>query len=193
MDAAWKVLDTLEDVDGGVNAAYHGVAADYYKVGSWLFGLFCMTQCFVLQAKAEYAPYYRHSLLYLACVDLEKEMSAEEKLIRAHDLAVSAFLADTIHNFGELVCRYYIQSDVVYERADIWTTQLMHPILDAFNGTPHEWIKKLLFTFNEGSIGKFEALAPLFPREVSTFAESFYHITDTSVKWWWFPVIIVML
>ncbi|KAL9710712.1 26S proteasome regulatory subunit [Leucoagaricus gongylophorus] len=126
MDAAWKVLDTLEDVDGGVNAAYYGVAADYYK------------------AKAEYAPYYRHSLLYLACVDLEKEMSAEEKLIRAHDLAVSAFLADTIHNFGEL---------------------LMHPILDAFNGTPHEWIKKLLFTFNEGSIGKFEALAPLFPRE----------------------------
>ena len=45
--------------------------------------------------------------------------------------------------------------------------QLMHPILDALNGTPHEWIKKLLFTFNEGNIGKFEALAPLFPREVS--------------------------
>ena len=44
--------------------------------------------------------------------------------------------------------------------------QLMHPILDALNGTPHEWIKKLLFTFNEGNIGKFEALAPLFPREV---------------------------
>lgn len=44
----------------------------------------------------------------------------------------------------------------------------MHPILDAFNGMPHEWIKKLLFTFNEGSIGKFEALAPLFPQEVST-------------------------
>lgn len=43
----------------------------------------------------------------------------------------------------------------------------MHPILDAFNGTPHEWIKKLLFTFNEGNIGKFEALAPLFPQEVS--------------------------
>ena len=41
----------------------------------------------------------------------------------------------------------------------------MHPILDALDGTPHEWIKKLLFTFNEGNIGKFEALAPLFPRE----------------------------
>lgn len=42
----------------------------------------------------------------------------------------------------------------------------MHPILDALDSTPHEWIKKLLFTFNEGNIGKFEALSPLFPKEV---------------------------
>lgn len=44
----------------------------------------------------------------------------------------------------------------------------MHPILDALDGTPHEWIKKLLFTFNEGNIGKFEALTPLFPQEVKS-------------------------
>lgn len=56
-----------------------------------------------MQAKAEYAPYYRNSLLYLACVDPEKDMSAEERLVRAHDLAISAFLGDTIYNFGELV------------------------------------------------------------------------------------------
>ncbi|KAF8885647.1 hypothetical protein BD779DRAFT_1532957 [Infundibulicybe gibba] len=126
MDAAWKVLDSLEGVENGVNAAYYGVAADYYK------------------AKAEYAPYYRHSLLYLACVDPATDMSGDERLARAHDLGISAFLGDTIYNFGEL---------------------LMHPILDALDGTPHEWIKKLLFTFNEGHIGKFEALAPLFPQE----------------------------
>jgi len=126
MDAAWKILDTLENVESGVNAAYYGVAADYYK------------------AKAEYAPYYRNSLLYLACVDVEKDMSPEERLARAHDLSISAFLGDTIYNFGEL---------------------LMHPILDALNGSQHEWLKKLLFTFNEGNIGKFEALAPLFPKE----------------------------
>ncbi|KAJ7699692.1 hypothetical protein B0H14DRAFT_3119983 [Mycena olivaceomarginata] len=100
----------------GVNAAYYQVAGDYYK------------------AKAEYAPYYRHSLLFLAC----------DRLARAHDLGISAFLGDTIYNFGEL---------------------LMHPILDSLDGSPHEWIKKLLFTFNEGNIGKFEALAPLFPKE----------------------------
>ncbi|KAJ7742491.1 hypothetical protein DFH07DRAFT_836612, partial [Mycena maculata] len=71
-------------------------------------------------------------------------MSPEDRLAHAHDLGISAFLGDTIYNFGEL---------------------LMHPILDSLDGTPHEWIKKLLFTFNEGNIGKFEALAPLFPKE----------------------------
>lgn len=126
MDSAWKILDSLEGVEGSVNAAYYGVAADYYK------------------AKAEYAPYYRHSLLYLACVDPEKDLTSEERLLRAHDLAISAFLGDTIYNFGEL---------------------LMHPILDSLDGTNHEWLKKLLFTFNEGNIGKFESLAPLFPKE----------------------------
>lgn len=43
--------------------------------------------------------------------------------------------------------------------------QLMHPILSSLDGTQHEWIKKLLFTFNAGDIGKFEALVPLFPKE----------------------------
>ncbi len=42
----------------------------------------------------------------------------------------------------------------------------MHPILDSLNNSQHEWLKKLLLTFNEGNIGKFEALAPLFPKEV---------------------------
>jgi len=126
MEAAWKILDELTGVDSGVNAAYYEIAADYYK------------------AKAEYAPYYKNSLLYLACVDLEKDMSAEERLARGHDLSIAAFLGDTIYNFGEL---------------------LMHPILDTLDNTPHDWLKKLLFTFNEGNIGKFEALSPLFPKE----------------------------
>ncbi|KAJ7829217.1 hypothetical protein B0H14DRAFT_3465887 [Mycena olivaceomarginata] len=46
MDKAWAVLDRLEGVDNGVNAAYYQVAGDYYK------------------EKAEYALYYRHSLIY---------------------------------------------------------------------------------------------------------------------------------
>lgn len=92
-------------------------------------------------------------------------MTEEERLLRAHDLGISAFLGDTIYNFGELVSSLHI---ALLLRARCLTIfpQLMHPILDALDDTPHEWIKKLLFTFNEGSIGKFEALAPLFPKEV---------------------------
>ncbi|KAF9791981.1 hypothetical protein BJ322DRAFT_1026512 [Thelephora terrestris] len=126
MDAAWKVLDELSGVDTGVNAAYYSIAADYYK------------------AKAEYGSYYKNSLLYLACVNVATDLTAEDRLSRAHDLGIAAFLGDQIYNFGEL---------------------LMHPILDDLDQSEYDWIKKLLFTFNEGNIGKFEALAPLFPKE----------------------------
>ncbi|KIM61896.1 hypothetical protein SCLCIDRAFT_72194, partial [Scleroderma citrinum Foug A] len=57
---------------------------------------------------------------------------------------MSAFLGDTIYNFGNL---------------------LMHAILDVLDNTQHDWIMKLLSMFNKGNIGKFEALAPLFPQE----------------------------
>jgi 26S proteasome regulatory subunit N9 len=43
----------------------------------------------------------------------------------------------------------------------------MHPILDALKMTQDEWLQNLLFAFNEGSITKFDSLAPLFPKEVS--------------------------
>ena len=55
------------------------------------------------QAKAEYAPYYKHSLLFLACIDPATDLTPEDRLQRAHDLGISAFLGDTIYNFGELV------------------------------------------------------------------------------------------
>jgi len=51
----------------------------------------------------EYTPYYKNSLLYLACVDVEKDLTTEDRLSRAHDLSISAFLSDEIYNFGELV------------------------------------------------------------------------------------------
>ncbi|KZV72320.1 hypothetical protein PENSPDRAFT_663848 [Peniophora sp. CONT] len=125
LTAAQTVLDALPSAAPSVSATYYRVAADYHK------------------ARAEYAPYYRNSLLFLACVDVA-EMGVEERVGRAHDLGISALLGDTIYNFGEL---------------------LLHPILDALDNTQHDWIKKLLFTFNEGNIGKFEALAPVFPKE----------------------------
>ncbi|KZT50891.1 PCI-domain-containing protein [Calocera cornea HHB12733] len=126
VDKCEQVLDSLDSVEGGVNAAFYKVAADYYK------------------AKAEYGPYYKNSLLYLACINPETDLNAEERLSRAHDLALAALLGDTIYNFGEL---------------------LMHPILDSLTGSQYEWIRDLLFVFNSGNIGKFEVIATQFSRE----------------------------
>ncbi|KIK42239.1 hypothetical protein CY34DRAFT_805142, partial [Suillus luteus UH-Slu-Lm8-n1] len=83
MDTAWTTLNQLEGVDTAVNASYYKVATDYCK------------------SKAEYAPYYKHSLLYLACVDVATDRTSEERLLRAHDLGISAFLGDTIYNLWE--------------------------------------------------------------------------------------------
>ena len=48
-------------------------------------------------------PYYKNSLLYLACIDPAKDLTPPERVLRAHDLGLAAFLGDAIYNFGELV------------------------------------------------------------------------------------------
>jgi 26S proteasome regulatory subunit N9 len=81
-----SLLSEIEGVEPIVNAGYYGVAGDYYKV------------------KADYGPYYKNALLYLACVS-ESDLSEEERRGRAHDLCIAALLGETIYNFGELVSR----------------------------------------------------------------------------------------
>ncbi|CAE6531428.1 unnamed protein product [Rhizoctonia solani] len=126
MDECQKILDDLDGVEPSVHAAYYEVAADYYK------------------AKADYVPYYKNSLLYLACIDVEGDLTSDQRLVRAHDLSIAALLGETIYNFGEL---------------------LQHPIMASLDNTPQQWLKDLLYVFNEGNIGKFESVMPLFPQE----------------------------
>ncbi|KAK0543718.1 26S proteasome regulatory subunit [Tilletia horrida] len=121
MDKCSKVLDTFDSVEHAVHAAFYRVSGDYYK------------------AKAEYANYYKNSLLFLACVNSETDLAANDRSERAHDLSVSALLGDTIYNFGEL---------------------LLHPILESLQSTPHAWLSDLLFAFNAGDLGRFESLIP---------------------------------
>ena len=98
------------------------------------------------KAKAEYGGYYKNSLLYLACVDnLERDLTPNERIERARDLGIAALLGESIYNFGEL---------------------LMHPILSSLLGTEHEWLNKLLYAFNSGSLGKFESLLPYLSQQV---------------------------
>ncbi|KIM23583.1 hypothetical protein M408DRAFT_332304 [Serendipita vermifera MAFF 305830] len=126
LEEAGKLLEGVDGVDRSVSAAYYEVKADYHKL------------------KGEYAPYYRHSLLYLACVDIETDLTSKQRFERAKDLSISALLADSIYNFGELI---------------------MHPVLDALEHTPEQWLRNLLLSFNEGNIAKFDSLVPLFPKE----------------------------
>lgn len=88
IDTSEKILDRFDSVETVIYASFYRVSAEYYK------------------AKAEYAQYYKSALLYLACVNLD-ELSPEEKVGRAYDLAISALLGDMIYNFGELASAYF--------------------------------------------------------------------------------------
>ena len=85
LDECESLLNEQDTVEPVVNAGYYGVAGDYHKV------------------KADYGPYYKNALLYLACVDIEGELSEEDRKSRAHDLCIAALLGENIYNFGELV------------------------------------------------------------------------------------------
>lgn len=121
MDRCSKILDTFDAVEPQVHASFYRVCGDYHK------------------ARAEYADYYRNTLLFLACIHVDTDMSASERVQCAHDLGISALLGDTIYNMGEL---------------------LLHPILAALRDSEHAWLSDMLFAFNAGDIGRFEALLP---------------------------------
>ncbi|KAI7155191.1 hypothetical protein KC352_g27692, partial [Hortaea werneckii] len=112
------ILDTFDSVETMVHASFYRVGADYY------------------QQSNSFADYYRTTLLYLACVELE-EMQERERQRLAYDLSIAALVSDSIYNFGEL---------------------LLHPILDSLTKTEHAWLRDLLFAFNRGDLGAYQIL-----------------------------------
>lgn len=98
LDECEKLLGEQDTVEPIVNAGFYGVAGDYHKV------------------KAEYGPYFKNSLLYLACIDSETELVPEDRVARAHDLCIAALLGETIYNFGELVS-FIIRGDQNRDRS----------------------------------------------------------------------------
>ncbi|KAF2774094.1 hypothetical protein EJ03DRAFT_323435 [Teratosphaeria nubilosa] len=118
LDKCEGILDTFDTVETVVHASFYRISADYY------------------QQQHEFANYYRTTLLYLACVELE-DLSTQERQRTAYDLAIAALVSDSIYNFGEL---------------------LLHPILDSLNNTPHAWLRDLLFAFNRGDLHAYQIL-----------------------------------
>jgi len=89
------------------------------------------------QSKHEFAAYYKNALLYLACIDIST-LELRDRQSRAYDLSIAALVSDSIYNFGEL---------------------LLHPILDSLVGTPHAWLRDLLFAFNRGDLSAYDVLS----------------------------------
>ena len=118
LDKCETILDTFDSVETVVHASFYRVSAAYY------------------QTQHEFASYYRTTLLYLACVELDN-LGTEEKQRIAYDLSIAALVSDTIYNFGEL---------------------LLHPILDSLLSTPHAWLRDLLFAFNRGDLTAYTIL-----------------------------------
>ncbi|KAI4742632.1 hypothetical protein E4T50_06984 [Aureobasidium sp. EXF-12298] len=119
LDQCEQILDTFDSVESVVHASFYRVSADYH------------------QAKHEFAAYYRTTLLYLACIDLES-LSLEDRQRIAYDLSIAALVSDSIYNFGEL---------------------LLHPILDTLEKTQHAWLRDLIIAFNKGDLGAYDVLA----------------------------------
>jgi len=82
-----------------------------------------------------HAAYYRESLRYLGCEELDS-LSKEENIMQATLLGFAALLGEDIYNFGEL---------------------LAHPILKYLEGPKERWLLELLYAFNAGDIAKFHS------------------------------------
>ena len=91
LDKAETILDTFDNVETVVHAAFYRVNADYYQVQS------------------SFASYYKNALLYLACIDINS-LSSQEQQQRAYTLSIAALVSDTIYNFGELLLHPILNS-----------------------------------------------------------------------------------
>ncbi|KAJ3499755.1 hypothetical protein NLG97_g82 [Lecanicillium saksenae] len=105
LDAAERILDSLDSVEVIVHAAFYDASASYY------------------QRKMDFANYYRTALLYLACIDLAT-MSEDERHRRAYYLSVAALVSNSIYNFGELLL-HPILDVLAQSEDDSWLRDLL--------------------------------------------------------------------
>jgi len=104
--------------------------------------------------EGSHADYYRASLRYLGCTDLNT-LSKDERKDQAFNLSLAALLGKDIFNFGEL---------------------LAHPILDDLKGNNKEWIVRILIAFNSGDVRKFSDMKKEWEKQadLKNFEEQLY-------------------
>lgn len=112
-----------------------GLLSDIDGVGK-VHGHYYLLATELHKTEGDHANYYRAALRYLGCSDLA-DLSKDEQQSQAFHLSLAALLGKDVYNFGEL---------------------LAHPVLNALNGTPNEWLVQLLMAFNSGDVGTYEKL-----------------------------------
>jgi 26S proteasome regulatory subunit N9 len=128
-DKRREVQEIIEEVDKMLSE-YDGVSpvhSHFYLLSSDLYRI-----------DGKHAEFYRSSLRYLGCTDVE-DLSMVEQAKHAFFLSLAALLGEGVYNFGEL---------------------LAHKVLESLKGTENEWLIDLLFAFNSGDVAKFRQLKP---------------------------------
>lgn len=115
-----QVEQILAETDGvtPVHGRFYLLCSDFYRIAG------------------RHADFYRASLRFLGCTDLET-LSADERRGRAFALGVAALLGEGVYNLGEL---------------------LAHPVLESLQGQDEQWLVELLFVMNSGDIAGFHRL-----------------------------------
>jgi len=126
LDATKKIIEdveaTFDNADGvtTVHGRFYLLASQYYRI------------------QGDHAQYYRTSLRYLGCIDLDT-LTSEVKHQHAFFLGLAALLGEGVYNLGEL---------------------LAHPVLESLKATETAWLVEFLYAFNSGDINKYEAMRP---------------------------------
>lgn len=117
MEEIEKILDETDGVTP-VHGRYYSLCSDFYRI------------------QGKHADFYRASLRFLGCIELDTLSAAEQKS-QAFHLGIAALLGDGVYNLGEL---------------------LAHPVLESLKNQPESWLVDLLFIMNAGDIAGFHKL-----------------------------------
>lgn len=119
MEEIEKILDETDGVTP-VHGRYYSLCSDFYRI------------------QGKHADFYRASLRFLGCIELDTLSAAEQKS-QAFHLGIAALLGDGVYNLGEL---------------------LAHPVLESLKNQSESWLVDLLFIMNAGDIAGFHKLKP---------------------------------
>jgi 26S proteasome regulatory subunit N9 len=118
LEAAKENLPGISSTETIVFSKYYGALSEYRKV---------------IGPPQEF---YKAALMFLSYSPME-DMSPDQKITLATDMALASTTGENIYNFGEV---------------------LATPILQALEGTPNAWLFDLVIHLNAGDVDKFNSL-----------------------------------